>query len=604
MCGIAGVVSNDKSKSRSFLNSALIELNLRGPDDSGIYEDNLVSLGMTRLEILDPIGGKQPMTHSNRHVLVYNGQIYNHLDLRTKLPNYEWKSHSDTETLLVLLVNFGTDILSELNGMFSFAFWDKEKLELILARDGSGEKPLYYAIENQTLWFASTADALKKSISHKLEINYEAVSVMLNTGFIPPSMSVYKNVTQLMAGNYLLYKGHHLSIINFVSPSQITTTSGTSGDFLDVLNTVVDKQSTADVKVGLFLSGGLDSSLLAHILHNQKGKFDSFTAKLLNNSADIQAANIVAKKLGLNHHEVDIQDGDINQLLTKQAKFFDEPFGDSAAIPLIAISEIAKSQVGVCLSGDGADELFAGYGWKFRPLIESRSISEKIIPRNVNRAISLFLRKISRADQAQNFSDLANKQFYIKTKKDLFSAYLSRNYINQNFIHPDWSMIIDYEAKLANYKSSTLEKILEFERMFYLNGDILVKTDRATMGCSLEARTPYLDPMVIRYANSLNVDSKINWQTSKIVIRKAYKDITKNDYISRSKLGLGGPVSHWLNIVDIKNRIAGLQNSLFASSINEVFGYEIIKKSRNSSPQFEWNYLNLLLWAEIRGING
>jgi asparagine synthase (glutamine-hydrolysing) len=371
MCGIAGVVSKDKSRSSSFLNTALIELNLRGPDDSGIYEDNLVSLGMTRLEILDPIGGKQPMTHSNRYVLVYNGQIYNHLDLRIKLPNYKWKSHSDTETLLVLLVNFGTDILSELNGMFSFAFWDKEKFELILARDGSGEKPLYYAIENQTLWFASTADALKKSISQELEINYEAVSVMLNTGFIPPSKSVYKNVTQLRAGNYLLYKGHHLSTVNFISPSQITTTTGASGDFLEILNSVVDKQSTADVKVGLFLSGGLDSSLLAHILHNQKGKFDSFTAKLLNNSADIQAANIVAKKLGLNHHEVDIKDGDIYQLLTKQAKFFDEPFGDSAAIPLIAISEIAKSQVGVCLSGDGADELFAGYGWKFRPLIES-----------------------------------------------------------------------------------------------------------------------------------------------------------------------------------------------------------------------------------------
>ena len=181
MCGIAGVFSDNKTQSKLFIDSALNQLKQRGPDDFGVYVDELVSLGMTRLEILDPVGGKQPMAFSDRFILVYNGQIYNHLELRAKLPEYLWKSHSDTETLLVLLVTYGHRILNELQGMYSFALWDRRELKLLLARDPSGEKPLFFANENHKLWFASSIDALKKSISTKLEIDHNAVSAMLNT---------------------------------------------------------------------------------------------------------------------------------------------------------------------------------------------------------------------------------------------------------------------------------------------------------------------------------------------------------------------------------------------------------------------------------------
>jgi asparagine synthase (glutamine-hydrolysing) len=604
MCGIAGVFSDNKTQSKLFIDSALNQLKQRGPDDFGVYVDELVSLGMTRLEILDPVGGKQPMAFSDRFILVYNGQIYNHLELRAKLPEYLWKSHSDTETLLVLLVTYGHSILNELQGMYSFALWDRRELKLLLARDPSGEKPLFFANENHKLWFASSIDALKKSISTKLEIDHNAVSAMLNTGFIPPSNSVFKNISTLKAGHYLIYDGTKLEITSFDETNLTSNNNGTSSDFLSVLSSAVQKQSVADVKVGLFLSGGLDSSLLGYILHRHIGTYDCFTAKLHNNSRDLQAASAMADKLGLKHHQIEVKDSDIESLLTKQSAFFDEPFGDSAAISLIAMSEVAKEFVGVCLSGDGADELFAGYEWKFRPFTQSDARLQKMVPRFLNRSLTQFMRMISKNELAQLFATTANQQLYSKTKGELFTAYLSRNYINQKYINPDWSNLVSFEQELAHLKLTPLDQVLEFERLFYLNGDILVKTDRATMGTSLEARTPFLDPMVINFAKISSARSKISWKESKIIVRDAYKKETNSEYVTRAKQGLGGPVAHWLEIPVVKNRLIGLQSDPFAKSLNEVFGDVNLNRAMNSNSQFKWNYLNLLLWAEMRGIRG
>lgn len=604
MCGIAGVLSNDKAQTKSFIKSALHQLRQRGPDDFGIYEDKSVTLGMTRLEILDPIGGKQPMTYSDRYVLVYNGQIYNHLALRKKIPEHVWQSYSDTETLLILLASFGPKILSELQGMYSIAFWDKKESILLLARDPSGEKPLFFAIQNKKLWFASSSDALRTSLTTNLDIDYNAVSAMLNTGFIPPSKSIFKNFSVLKAGHYLSYNGSNLNVVNFTEVTIGNELSENSMDFLDLLTTAVQKQSIADVKVGLFLSGGLDSSLLGHILHRQIGTYDCFTAKLQNNSSDLYAAREVAKKLKLRYNEIEIKDSHIAGLLTKQATFFDEPFGDSAAISLIAMSEAAKKQVGVCLSGDGADELFAGYGWKFRPFTQQKLFFNRIIPRVLNRSMSQIMRRASKFELAQYFADTANKQLFNKDKNDLIKAYLLRNYTNQRYIQPDWSSLVNYEHTLAYHKTEPLDIILEFERVFYLNGDILVKTDRATMGCSLEARTPFLDPAILRYANLSNSNLKISWNESKIVVKEAFKRQTKSEYPDRAKQGLGGPVGYWLEIPTINRKLIALQTTPFSNSLEKVFGTTRIMKAINASPQFKWNYLNLLLWAERREIHG
>ena len=604
MCGIAGVLSKDKTQTKSFIESALHQLKQRGPDDFGIYEDKSITLGMTRLEILDPSGGKQPMTYADRYVLVYNGQIYNHLALRKKIPGHFWQSHSDTETLLILLVNFGSAVLSELEGMYSLALWDMKESNLLLARDPSGEKPLFFVIENKKLWFASTSDALRRSVVTNLDIDYNAVNAMLNTGFIPPSKSIYKNFSVLKAGHYLTYNGSDFKVIDFSNITVKTEFNEDSSDFLDILTAAVQKQSIADVEVGLFLSGGLDSSLLAHIMHRQIGTYDCFTAKLHNNSSDLQAARTMAKKLGLRYNEIEVKDSDIDGLLTKQSAFFDEPFGDSAAVSLIAMSEAAKKQVGVCLSGDGADELFAGYGWKFRPFTEQSPFFSKILPRVLNRSLARIMTLASKQELAQYFSDSANKQLFNKNKSEIIKAYLLRNYTNQRYIQPDWLSLINHEQIMADKNIDPLGIILEFERLFYLIGDILVKTDRASMGCSLEARTPFLDPAVLKFARLTHSKSKISWHESKIVVKEAFIRETKTEYPARVKQGLGGPVNYWLDIPIINRRLTALESSPFSNSLNTVFGAARIKKAMSTSPQFKWNLLNLMLWAETRDVHG
>ena len=604
MCGIAGVLSKDKTQTKTFIESALYQLKQRGPDDFGIYEDKSITLGMTRLEILDPSGGKQPMTYADRYVLVYNGQIYNHLALRKKIPGHFWQSHSDTETLLILLVNFGSAVLSELEGMYSLALWDMKESNLLLARDPSGEKPLFFVIENKKLWFASTSDALRRSVVTNLDIDYNAVNAMLNTGFIPPSKSIYKNFSVLKAGHYLTYNGSDFKVIDFSNITVKTEFNEDSSDFLDILTAAVQKQSIADVEVGLFLSGGLDSSLLAHIMHRQICTYDCFTAKLHNNSSDLQAARTMAKKLGLRYNEIEVKDSDIDGLLTKQSAFFDEPFGDSAAVSLIAMSEAAKKQVGVCLSGDGADELFAGYGWKFRPFTEQSPFFSKILPRVLNRSLARIMTLASKQELAQYFSDSANKQLFNKNKSEIIKAYLLRNYTNQRYIQPDWLSLINHEQIMADKNIDPLGIILEFERLFYLIGDILVKTDRASMGCSLEARTPFLDPAVLKFARLTHSKSKISWHESKIVVKEAFIRETKTEYPARVKQGLGGPVNYWLDIPIINRRLTALESSPFSNSLNTVFGAARIKKAMSTSPQFKWNLLNLMLWAETRDVHG
>jgi asparagine synthase (glutamine-hydrolysing) len=603
MCGIAGIASNHKGNNQELVRSMLGSLSSRGPDDAGIYSEAFITLGMTRLEILDPIGGKQPMQLNDSYVLVYNGQIYNHLQLRNKVPNYGWKSHSDTETLLVLLVHFGSKILDELEGMFAFAFWDSQSKELLLARDRSGEKPLFYVSSGGDFVFASSADALKAKLQTKLNLDFQAIAAMLNSGFIPPSKSVYEGIRQLKPGNYLTYNQNSFTEFSFVKVQDFKTSPSDPVKFLEIFTRVVEKQSVADVEVGLFLSGGLDSTFLAHILKKQVGSFHTFTANLGHNSSDVTSARKVSAELGLTHHEVDISNDQILGLLNLQAQYFDEPFGDSASLPMIAVSKIAKQHVGVALSGDGSDELFAGYGWRYRPLVKGNSIFNSINSYNLLKILSVLSRKFNKNIESQEFLDMANSRYFEKKDGDLIISYTSKLYENQKFIKPDWRTLINFEKTSAEKRSKSLEKILEFERLFYLNGDILVKTDRSTMGCSLEARTPFTDLEIMNYANSINLESKITWADTKITVKQAFKKLTGTDFENRIKMGLGGPVEQWLAIPEVSLRLRQLQQSTFARNLSEIFGSKNIQNALKSNKQFEWNFLNLLIWADARGID-
>jgi len=600
MCGIAGKFLHPANINNASTALNLQSINLRGPDANGIYADKFICLGSTRLEILDPIGGVQPFIERNRYVLIFNGQIYNHLRLREKIRDESWRTNSDTETLIKILIRFGVDILSELEGMFALAFWDKLEHRLLLARDRSGEKPLFYFESKGSLVFGSNTDVVRDNLTSSLDVNYSSVSVMLNSGFVPPNSSVYKDMHVLEPDSYIIADLNGITKGSFRNQTSVLPVMDSAKTLSDLLIESVNDQTVADVDIGLFLSGGIDSSLLAFMASANSSISRAFCADLGTNSEDVIASEKIARQLGIPLTNVQLENSSIVKLLDSHALAFDEPFGDSASLPLLALSAEAKKYVGVCLSGDGADELFAGYPWRYRPLVapkwqigfNSNRLSNKLLNKTLKQ---LHLNRLSQ--------NLVDKGVYnsISKSSNPMKRFFEINYILSELGENDFSFE-DFETPSST--ATLLEAILQFEQRFYLTGDILVKTDRASMFHSLEVRTPFLNSKIIEFARNLKQDKKINWKQDKIIIQEVYNLNLKTNYAKRNKSGLGGRVSKWLEITEVSKRYEGLLSTEFAKSLNSKFSPQLLSEACSKSPQFKWNLFCLLLWAECRGING
>lgn len=600
MCGIAGIFLNPVNSTHSRTEFTLKSIKRRGPDANGIYSDEFITLGSTRLEILDPIGGVQPFIDSDRYVLIFNGQIYNHLRLREKITGEFWRTNSDTETLIKLLIRFGVDILSELEGMFSLAFWDKLEHQLLLARDRSGEKPLFYFESQGNLVFGSNTDVVRDNLISSLDVNYSTVSVMLNSGFVSPNSSIYRDLHVLAPGNYIIVALNGLTKGDFRDQTSIPPIMNSTKTLSDLLIDSVTDQTVADVDIGIFLSGGIDSSLLASIATVNSSISHAFCADLGTNKDDVVAAEKIARYLGIPLTTVQLNDSSIIKLLDSHALAFDEPFGDSASLPLLALSAEAKKYVGVCLSGDGADEMFAGYPWRYRPLVAPKwqmGFDSNVL---INKILNKFLKLIHLNQLSQN---LVDKGVYnsISKSANYLEHYFELNYVLSNLGKNQFSIEDFYTL---SPQDTLLETVLQFEQRFYLTGDILVKTDRASMFHSLEVRTPFLNSKIIEFAKNLEQNKKINWEQDKIIIQDVYKLILGTNYTKRKKSGLGGRVSRWLEIPEVSNRYEGLLSTEFAKALNGKFNAHQLNDACRKSPQFKWNLLCLLLWAECRGING
>jgi asparagine synthase (glutamine-hydrolysing) len=600
MCGIAGkfLYPAELNNARSTLN--LQSIKLRGPDASGTYSDKFISLGSTRLEILDPTGGAQPFIEKNRYVLVFNGQIYNHLRLRGKILDEFWRTNSDTETLIKLLIRFGVNILPELEGMFALAFWDKLEHRLLLARDRSGEKPLFYFESKRFLVFGSNTDVVRDNLTSGLDVNYSSVSVMLNSGFVPPNSSIYENIHVLEPGSYIATDVNGITKGSFQNQTSILPLMDSAKTLSDLLIESVNDQTIADVDIGLFLSGGIDSTLIASMASANSSISRAFCADLGTNGDDVIASKKISGQLGIPLTIVQLEKRSIMKLLECHALAFDEPFGDSASLPLLALSAEAKKYVGVCLSGDGADELFAGYPWRYRPLVASSWQTGLSSNRPLNKILNKILRKLSLNQLSQNLID---KGIYksIAQSTDPIKQFFEINYILSELGADDFSIDDFYKSSPS---ATLLEAVLQFEQRFYLTGDILVKTDRSSMFHSLEVRTPFLNSKIIEFSRNLDQDKKITWEQDKIIIQEVYNINLRSNYSQRSKSGLGGRVSKWLEIPEVSKRFEGLLSTEFAKSLDLQFSSQLLKVACSKSPQFKWNLLCLLLWAECRGING
>ena len=591
MCGLLGIVDYKKSINASLFNEMLNSLKHRGPDDEGVEVFSLDScsifLGHRRLSIIDiSSNGHQPMLYEHL-AIIYNGEVYNFKDIRQDLisEGYAFDSNSDTEVILKSYHFWGIDCVERFRGMFAFAIYDYEQQEIIIFRDRAGVKPLYYSQTDNALIFSSELRPLLNYPDFNKEIDFEAVSSYLQFGYIHAPKTIFKTVQKLLPGYYLKYDIESKILVKecYWNINDFYENQVAREDIAEELEATIieafNLRMIADVPVGVFLSGGIDSSLVAAIVQKySKIPINTFTIGFEDKKYDeSNYAKEIAKYLGTNHTEIICNKEDALAIITKLPKIFDEPFADSSAIPTVLVSELAKKQVSVVLSGDGGDELFCGY--PSYVLMEKRfKLLSKIPFRKTLRKISNIF-PIPILIQNEFNGKLYNKVVKFKNMLDHDDIVNTFKVANSVFSKDEIKGLIRegyFFSKDIPATTSNLEKMMISDFKGYLPDDLMVKIDRSTMSASLEGREPLLDHKIIEFAASLPVSYKKN----KEILKSILGHYIPEELFLRKKQGFGIPINDWLR-EDLKYLV------------DQYLGEELIKKYN----VFDYGYISELLEA-------
>jgi asparagine synthase (glutamine-hydrolysing) len=557
MCGICGLAALDGSAvDASHLESMNETLYHRGPDSSGTLVDGPVALAVRRLSIIDIAGGDQPIGNEDGSVqVVQNGEIYNHLELRANLERqgHVFRTASDTEVLVHLYEELGPQFVRELRGMFAIAVWDSKRRRLVLARDPFGIKPLYYSTEGGTLAFASELKALPRG-----EVDLDALDAFLAFNSIPAPLSIWKGTKKLSAGHVLVWEEERgdPSIERFARPAPAQAGEVRAEEESELVEELrarlrdsVRAHLIADVPVGVLLSGGVDSGLLAALAALESPeRVQTFSIGFDEGSFDeLGDARKVAERYDTDHHELVVRP-DAAELLPKLAAAFDEPFADSSALPTYLVSELAARHVKVALSGEGGDELFGGYYTYVADLLAPRIGPLAGLVRPVVERLPSSSARASLDYRAKRFVRAAHLPPLERHHawKEIFSADA-----RAALLEPDRQGGADplavYRARYAETAGADeLARLQDVDLGIYLVDDLLVKTDRASMAHSLEARVPFLDPVVATLALSLPTRLKVRGFSKKRLLRKAAAPLLPGSVVSARKRGFSIPAAAWL----------------------------------------------------------
>jgi asparagine synthase (glutamine-hydrolysing) len=591
MCGLTGfwqLGGFADPEAQSLVRQMAGTLTHRGPDDAGEWVDGRVgvALGHRRLAILDPSpAGRQPMVSANgRYVIVYNGEVYNFAELRTELEQagVTFRGHSDTEVLLEAINQWGLKrALRRVNGMFAFALWDRAERTLSLARDRFGEKPLYYGWVGQTFVFASELKAIRAYPAFKAEVNRAALALFLRLGYIPAPYSIFQGLNKLLPGTVLTVReadrGCERAPIPYWSLEEVIA-QGLHDPFrgreveavamLDgLLRAAIQLRMVADVPVGAFLSGGIDSSTVVALMQAQSERpVKTFTIGFQEADYDEAThARAIARYLGTDHTELSVTPAQAQAVILRLPTLYDEPFADASQIPTYLVAQVARTQVTVSLSGDGGDELFGGYnGYCWIPRIWKGVAT---LPLPLRRAFAFLLTRPS--PKAWNLVFKSAKPFLPKR----YAVPLAGDKVHKladlllldspesmyDLLVSLWKLQAEDVLRSATCAETILDQPLSWpplrspeERMMYLDqktylpDDVLVKVDRAAMGVSLESRMPFLDPALVAFAWRLPLAMKIRHGQGKWLLRQVLKQYLPSSLIDRPKMGFGIPLDTWL----------------------------------------------------------
>ncbi|WP_199248597.1 asparagine synthase (glutamine-hydrolyzing) [[Phormidium] sp. ETS-05] len=589
MCGITGFWDISLKRNKSSLQAIAQQMSNtllhRGPDDGGTWadEETGIALGHRRLAILDlSAEGHQPMVSANgRYAIVFNGEIYNFLELRRQLEGlgHIFRGHSDTEVMLAAFCQWGVEkSVKCFNGMFAFALWDRQKRVLHIGRDRLGEKPLYYGWLGKTFLFGSELKALKAHPDFQPEINRDALALYLRHNYIPAPYSIYQKIYKLPPASLLTVlpspgasePSPYWSVKSVAESGVAQPYNGSPKEAISALDALlrdaVGLRMLADVPLGVFLSGGVDSSTVVALMQAQSSKpVNTFSIGFFEDAYnEAKYAKAVAQHLGTDHTELYVTPEEAMAVIPKLPSLYDEPFSDSSQIPTFLVSELARRKVTVSLSGDAGDELFGGYNRYFlaRKIWDKiawmpsqlRQISASSIntlsPQTWDRVfanINLFLpsgAKISSpGDKLHKLAEILMVDSPEKLYKGLVSHWQKPESLLVEGCEPT-TVLTDPQAwaELPNFT----HRMMYLDTITYLPNDILVKVDRASMGVSLESRVPYLDHRIVEFAWQLPLSMKIHQGQGKWLLRQVLYQYVPQNLIERPKMGFGVPIDSWL----------------------------------------------------------
>jgi asparagine synthase (glutamine-hydrolysing) len=651
MCGIAGFLDTSRSNSNEQLTliarRMATSLRHRGPEDEGVWVDPAtgIAFGHRRLSIIDlsPMGHQPMHSASGRYVITFNGEIYNFKALRQELEQLgeTFRGHSDTEIMLAAIARWGVEAsLKKFNGMFAFGLWDREEQTLYLSRDRAGEKPLYYGWAGKTLLFGSELKALQQHPDFRGDIDRGALTVFLRHNYIPAPHSIYKGIYKLPAGTVLAIRGFGSD----ASPTpywsaKVAAEDGLANPFggtdeeavnqLDrLLHDAVTIRMEADVPLGAFLSGGIDSSLIVAIMQaNSKRPVKTFTIGFDNREFnEAEAAKRVAQHIGTDHTELYVTPEEAMAVIPRLPALYDEPFADSSQIPTFLVSQLARRNVTVSLSGDGGDELFGGYttyqwgrsvhqnvGWMPGPL--KAGLAKTIKPLSKLDWNSLLDGRQSVVPESLRSKDI-NKVLGKLTGILKVSEREALYWILLSYWMDPSSVTLGATEPLTHLTDKTkwaqiddiMHVMMYLDTVMYLPDDILVKVDRASMGVSLESRVPLLDHRIIEFAWTLPIEMKVKGALGKFPLRNLLYRYVPKRLVDRPKKGFGVPIHEWLRgpmrswAEDLLDESRLKNEGYFAEKPIRQKWNEHVSGRRNWQAQL-WAVLMFQAWLEQQKIH-
>ncbi len=599
MCGIFGFTGPEN---KELLRKMSFSINHRGPDQNGLYSDGYINLGSDRLSIIDLRKGKQPIYNENRTVFVIlNGEIYNFLELKESLKNkHVFYTNTDTEVIVHLYEDYGEDFIYKMRGMFALALWDSNKKKLLLARDRLGQKPLYYTIKNHQILFSSEIKAILEDESVKREVNLKSLSYYLSLLYTPFNETMFEGISKVLPGEMIIFENKRVKLRKYWSPIFNISDHNESyylGRLNKLLKEAVRYRLISDVPIGAYLSGGLDSSTIVALMSGLSTKVNTFSVGFEDEGDELEYAKLISEKFGTNHKEVLIKPNLIN-FLPKMVWHLDEPMADPGIVPVFFMSEHAKKDFKVVLTGDGGDEIFGGYppyktlsivekSKKFFPKILSspvKSLAKRLPP---DKRFTRYLSYISSKNKAEmyfnymsNFNEMEKKDLMKKSSKknsvDIYKTFFKKN--------------LDFVSQMQLCDINTI-----------LPEDFNMKIDKMTSANSIEARSPFLDHKLVELMLTTPPHMRVRGNITKYLLRKSVKDILPKSIIEREKHGFNVPIHKWF-----KNELKDYAVNTFLENPDIIDTYfkkeyisnlfEKLAREKYKYSYQVWSILVFILW--------